>query len=345
MKKIFPIRNTEHDTWFNYSNYLNWTYKKIEDWENYLKFFSPDFKILNESIEVLRIIPKTEIDTIKEEVAEPAWKYTITDEDDETEEVYCYFPSELNFREGYLNTHPNSYLCYFAPPDAFSEQPLSNIVVNGEVQWRRTQTVSRTSWENLLAEGKIDTFPISRLVISNSWRHSGVQHVAHPDGFKKENYIFIAKPSSSWYVPKTLLHSFSFYFYKNAMDVVGSIVPFVVELKPSRYILHPSKERWLRSFKTMSLYAATWSGSTNNFIFFKEANGNCLWTGSYPLMHELLINEADTNDYEDFITDNIFTTETRNIDNHTTAVYNINTMYSTEETDTTLWKSIYISLC
>lgn len=342
--KIFPVRNIEHDTWFNYSNYLNWTYKKIEGWDSYLKFFSPNFKILNESFDVLNIIPKLSTETISEEIIEPAWKYTIVDDVNSTEEeVFCYFPSELKFREGYLNTHPNSYLCYFTPPDAFFESPLKNYLLDGNIQWRRTKRINKSEWNSLVESGSIAIFPISRLIVSNKWRHSGFQNAAHPDAFKKENYTIIAKASSAWYRPTTNLSCFNFSLYKNAAETIGSIVPFVIELSPSRYILQ-SPQEWIPSFKIMSLYASTWSSQNDRpEIFFKGENNDCIWTGSYPLMHELLVLDEGT--YENFIIDESFSTEIRNVDNHATAVYNIITTYSTEETDTTLWENVYISVC
>ena len=52
MKKIYPFQSNPK-TWYNYSNYLNWTFEKIQAWEDYLFYFSPEFNILNESITVL----------------------------------------------------------------------------------------------------------------------------------------------------------------------------------------------------------------------------------------------------------------------------------------------------
>ena len=356
MKKIFPINDISSNKWFNYSNYLNWTFEKIQGWEDYLRYFSPDFRILNESMDVINLIPKPHKETIFESVIEPAWKYTITDIDSSTgetvsEEVYCYFPSELKFREGYLNTHAKSFLCYFAPPDCIYDIPFENIQTETGLQWNKTWTITKTEWNRLITLGKIDIFPPSRVILANKWRHSGTQHRSHTEAFNKQNYLVIAKPSAAWYIPTTNYGSFTFSMKKNAAELIGAVVPFIIETVPSRYILDSTKERWLRGFKNISFYAANWGSSENtplnSFIYFISSDNTSknIWTASYPLMHSLMLNPKNSTSYEDFIGDVSFTTETRNVDNHATAVYNINTGYTTNETDTDLWESIYISIC
>ena len=349
MKKIFPI-NHQQNAWFNYSNYLNWMYDKIQGWEDYLKYFSPCYQILNESMTSFEIISKDDSHTIPVKVIEPAWEYTITD-GTTSEIVYCYFPSELEYRQGYLNTHPKSYLCFFAPPDAY-EEPINNSFENNTIIWNRRVTITKDDWTELLNKGAnnqgVIEFPISRLVMSNKWRHTGFQHRGNSDAFDPKNYIIIAKPSAAWYVPTSGYKSLSFEIKKNAAESVGSIVPFILEFEPVRYILNSQKSEWPNNFKTVTIHAADWaetSSSNKWFIYTLDSNSSPrAWNGSYPIMHKLVIESS--NSYEDFITDDLFSTEIRNIDNYATAIYNISTPHTNNETgENSIWNAVSIIIC
>lgn len=341
MKKIYPFQ-PHTNTWANYSNYLNWTYEQIQSWEDYLYYFKPDFNILNESMTVLNAISLKEEKTIPSK-SNPEWKYKIISTNDDgtttTTEVYCYFPSELNFREGYLNTRAESYLCYFSPPDAFRDFTTE-----------REVTISKDQWEKLIDEGKITSFPISRVIFANKWRHQGVQHAANIEGFNKDNYIMISKPTSVWYLPQSGKNQLSFDYQKNAMEVSGSYIHFALEFFPIRYILNSEYSAWGPQTKTYSIYAAVWDSATSltrTTILSNKIGG--LWTNSYPLMHtlELRTNNATNNNLvaiEDFITDDTFFAEKVNVLNHNTAVYHISTaaeiQYITE-----LWNSVHVNIC
>ena len=70
--KIYPI-SWNPTTWKNYSNYLNWIYETIESWDHYLKYFSPNYEILNESMSVFNTIKEKEETT--QAIIDPAWKW------------------------------------------------------------------------------------------------------------------------------------------------------------------------------------------------------------------------------------------------------------------------------
>ena len=48
MKRIFPI--VDNYAWKNYSTYLSWLSMNIQSLKDYLAYFNPDYKILNESL-------------------------------------------------------------------------------------------------------------------------------------------------------------------------------------------------------------------------------------------------------------------------------------------------------
>ena len=334
MNKIYPFQPTP-TTWYNYSNYLNWTYEKIQAWEDYLFYFSPEFNILNESMSVLNgntLITETTIPSNKQ----PEWKYIISSgsgENISTREVYCYFPSELKFREGYLNTHYEAYLYYGCPPDAFSEKNTLNKTIN----------ITETEWNKLIQDGIVTSFPISRVVFANKWRHVGTQTSSNPESFNKNNYIIISKPSAVWYTIYPKDNKLEFIYQKNAMEKVGSLILFSLDLSPTRYILNPLYSKWGVSDKTRSIYSAAWADAVSfekiPMIYNKKTG---IWTNSYPIMHKLEVVKDGT--YEDFITDDVFATETVNSLNHPTSVYHISTTNDKDDISS-LWDYVYINLC
>ena len=320
MTKIYPFQS-KPTTWYNYSNYLNWTYEKIQAWEDYLHYFSPDFNILNESMKVLEVNSLSTI-TNPAIVPHPERKYTILFDNEESKEVYCYFPSELNFREGYLNIYHESYLCYFTPPE------------------QKEVEISEEDWNALIENESIVKFPISRVIFANKWRHNGAQLPQNPEGFNKENYIIISKPSSVWYTISPKNNRIEFDYKKNAIETIGGLVLFSLTLSSVRYILNPQYSSWNVGQKTMSLYSAIWKNSINfdktSVIYHKKGG---LWVGSYPLMHRLALKNGDI--YEDLIMDEIFTETLVNHLNHPTAVYYITSTNVPEN----LESAIHIDLC
>lgn len=341
MNKIYPFQSVP-TTWYNYSNYLNWTYEKIQAWEDYLFYFSPEFNILNESMTVLdsnTLISETTIPKNKT----PEWKYIITN-GEKTREVYCYFPSELKFREGYLNTHYEAYLYYDAPPNAFSESEVEKII-----------EIEEDEWNTLIENGIVASFPISRVIFSNKWRHRGSQTSSNPEAFDKNNFIIISKPSAVWYLTYPKNNKIEFNYQKNAMENVGSLVLFSLDFAPVRYILNPKFSIWGISNKTKSIYSSIWSDAVSfehTAMIYNKKGG--IWTDSYPIMHKLEVVQSILNKesiaaelheaHEDFIADDVFITETVNSLNHPTSIYHIST--TQEENDISdLWKNIHINLC
>lgn len=345
--KIYPI-SWNPTTWKNYSNYLNWIYETIESWDHYLKYFSPNYEILNESMSVFNTIKEKEETT--QAIIDPAWKYTITSVVNGTttsKVVYCYFPSELQYRQGYWNTHSDSYICYFAPPDAYSEK-VTNTIENGEIVWNRHKTITKEKWDDYVEAGKIDIFPKTRVIISNQWRHVGIQHPGNYQGFMKNNYLIIAKPSAVWYTISSGYKKLSFQYEKNAMEQIGAYVPFALDFSPRRYVLDSSRSMWEKSQKNIQIPAALWDSNSSTdgtpLIFTEKKQ---MWMGSYPIMHSLTLKETgEDGEYvlNEFVTDDVFYIEKKNIDNHATAVYNINTSNKKDDIKN-IWDQIFILIC
>lgn len=274
-------------------------------------------------------------ETLNVKIEEPAWECTITEDGEKDKKVYCYFPSELYYRQGYLNTHAESYLCYFEPPDAFTDPSVD-----------RTFTVTKQKWDSLNKE----VFNPSTVIMAHKWRHSGVQHSANREAFDPKNYILISKPSAAWYIPSSGKNSLTFDYIKNAAEQTGSLVPFVIQLKPVRFVLNNDYAKWLKNNNTFLIPAVQWddafsfSGTFNiySLINIDGATKQQFWTGSYPIMHNLILNDNNWN--ENFITDEIFSYSIQNFNNHATAMYNISlTLPASEIGD--LWTNVHIKIC
>lgn len=354
MNKILPLVISS-GKWFNYSHYLNWTYEKIQSLEDYLKYFNPNYTILNESMSVIYTNTLTKKD--EEAVIEnPHWDCVITKENNTSKTVACYFPSTLYFRQGYVNTEPESYICYFAPPNAL-DPTLA----------KTTLTFTEEEWNQKINNNEVVYFPPSRVVFSNKWRHKGVQYSANTEGFNPNNYIIIAKPGAAVYSIQGGTNKISFKYEKNALETVGTIIPFVFELLPTRFLISNDiyqHDTWGSGAQSWILDAAEWSSASDIHPNLKIANkGNQLWTGSYPLMHELKLTHQpkstkteSTNTelteteninievYEDFITDEVFYSTKVNISNHSTARYGIVTTNSPQEVGE-LWMNVHVIVC
>lgn len=344
MKKIYPL-GVSPSAWLNFSNHLNILYNKIQSYMDYLNYFQPTYRILNESMKVCNA------NTLEEEyldvfIEKPEWEYSIIDNKNVVvKTVYCYFPSELNANEGYLNTHYESYLIYDAPPDAYME-PAS--------KENRKQTISEKVWNEGIASGKIQYFPISRVIMAKEWHGRGVQSNKNPAGFVKENYLIISKPSACWYVPSPSENGIAFDFVDHAMETAGSLVPLQFLFSPSRYSFFDSGngdtwECWTRGSSEIGYLAVSWNSATEvTPSRINIANSDMqFWTETYPLMHRLEFwDKNDNNLIEEFIADDIFQNQKTNLLNHITAKYQI-TLTSADKNDITdLWEQcVKIMVC
>ena len=360
MRKLFPMP-AKPTTWYNYSNYLNWMYEKIQGWEEYLNFFSPEYQIVNETLLAKDVIKNTDEKIEENKEVTPYWIYIVKkdkkgeDGEDIYVRNYCFFPSELRFRQGYINIFPKAYLCYFSPPNAYNRDITSHEI-----------NITETEWNALVDSGKIHDFPPSRLVFSKTNAHGGSHFSGNLELQDPNKYLIISKPSASWYVPTFTDGGVVFNFIKNALEDSGSIVPLTFEFAPSRYILVErtkkkdqtlvpvDEAKWLAEQTSWSYAAAGWDSNSG-----VEAANNIqtidrkLWTASYPLMHnlELRVNiTRDSNlqvigyDCEDIITDDGFYSWITNVNNHTTAKYSVNLNATVDEVST-LWDNIFVNIC
>lgn len=367
MSKIFPF-DVESKTYRNYSVYLNEIYNKAAGWESSYNFFNPEYKILNETLNTINAINLNE-DTVSPDVSQPAWKCTITTTEEvnnETVEVvyateFCFFPSELGFRESYLNTYYRAWLCYFAPPNAYTDDPSWN---------NREFTMTLDEWNEHISKNRIQQFKPSRLIISKTYAHKGVNFSGNPELFDSSKYLIISKPSAAWYFPTFFEGGVQFDYVKNALEEGGSMVPLTFEFSSSRYILAERESedlddalwgagnsRWGRLTSGRHWNAGIWAspGDTNPSIINLYTFDKQLWTNSYPIMHKLQLRlnsnskNTPTNTEtkywcEDFITDDVFSSKKYNSQSHSTARYSIITKHNEEEVSE-MWDSIFIVVC
>lgn len=370
MNKIFPF-NPEPKTWFNYSNYLNWTYEQVQGSIEYLNYFNPDYIVLNSPLYAIDTNNLTTPQATKVMEKDPAWECTIfttntsgnyldkngeevQDSDDaEKKIVHFYYPSELYFRQGYLNTHPESYICYLPSPDAYSSKTS------------HTTTMKSNIFNELQKQGKIVKFEPSRIIFSKHWYTQGVQFKGNIDGLNPEHYIMIATGSASWYIQQTTSGGMTFKFLKNAMESSGSIVPFSIEIRPQRYIIDQTENTdhaiWGEGAKEWRLAAGYWEKSqdlTPKAQIFNYNRG--LWTDSFPIMHQLYLIEpingiTETNkrwlqqstdqkvNCEEVIYDEVFASDLINVNNHAASRYKL----ITKDFDSldNLGHNIYVIIC
>lgn len=350
MKKIFSI-NPNLGTWRLYSQYLAWIDEKINSWTSYLQYFKPTYNILNESMSFVNVLNNTTEKT--DPIDDPAWEYSIWTVDENNEPVlwktvHCYFPAQLYYRQGYLNTHGDSYLCYFYAPNTFD--PLTPKTV---------QQITKTEWEQKVSNKEIVDFPPSRVVFSRFWRHAGVQHAGNKEAFNPDNYMLVSKSSSLWYVPVAGLGQVSWNFTPNAAEVTGLIVPFNFELSASRYIYletvngESNTDKWDWKHSSPMIFSATWFGSSPTYKLFsltKDKKNQSPWTGNHPIIHSLKYDEEKTDTgvrhIEEFIADDFFDSGSINVSNRLTSFYQIRTPYTqTEIHETSVWSKVRISIC
>lgn len=362
MSKIFPI-DANPTTWHNYSNYLNWVYEKIVGWESSYKLFTPEFRIMNEQLYGINVfnlqtepIGDDEDNTI---IPDAAWVCSIMDGDKLYATEYCFFPSELSFRQSYLNTYYRAWLCYFAPPNAYNDSLTS-----------RTFSMSKADWDKKIEQGEIQQFKPSRLVISQAYAHSGVNFSGNSELLNPEKYLIISKPSAAWYFPTFFEGGVSFNYVKNALEDGGSFVSLTFELLPSRYILAEREKndsiwgegvsQWGATRSGVSWSAGRWGspGDIDPEVIDLYTPNKQLWTNSYPIMHTLQLRVTSAtnsqapsdkdlrNNYycEDFITDDVFSSQKYNSQSHATAKYSITTPHD-EKNITSMWDTIFVVVC
>lgn len=361
MRKLFPM-HAKPTTWHNYSSYLNKIYERIDNWEEYIKFFDPEYHIINETLYANNILNNLKND-IDDEIPHdkniiPYWIYKVKQKDKDINgntvyvRNYCFFPSELKFREGYLNTFYKAYLCYFAPPNA------NNLdITSHEVE------ISEDQWNSLVSQGKILDFPPSRLIFSKIWAHSGSHFSGNQELQDPSKYLMISKPSACWYLPTFIDGGVSYNYIKNALEDGGSIVSFSFEFAPSRYFIaertkenstEPAHEaKWGAEYTSWAKNAGSWDSvdSINAKLLIQTIDRN-LWSGSYPIMHRLELRtnqewsgeELTSFDCEEVITDDVFRSRFVNSNNHSTAQYGVNLAASPKEISK-LWESIFVNIC
>ena len=339
MSKIYAF-GTNPKTWFNFSNHLNILSSEITAYQNFLNYFKPMYNILNESMYVCDAATLTDSVTTPT-VTQPEWKYIITSTDAEGVETirsaYCYFPSELKYNEGYLNTHSNSYLLYQAPPGDVNS-------ANKEFH------ITQEEWNNLIQQQEGQNFPVAQefpmscVVIAKQWQKSGVQSSNNPCAYDPTHYLLVSKPSASWYVPTCGLNSISFRFADHAMENVGTKVSLILEFFPSRYSFFSTdssqnasgdklKHTWCDWPSGSILYeqhSARWDDVNDNVpghVYISNAK-RLPWSGAFPIRHKLEYWKQTTSDTlswdcESFITDDLFSSGSGTSKGHSVNYYTI----------------------
>jgi hypothetical protein len=287
--------------------------------------------------------------------ATPEWQYVINSS--ETKEdgtplrsttVYCYFPSELGYNEGYLNTHSNSYLLYQAPPNAYIIDSTNKRV-----------EITEDAWNNLLTQQEGQEFPVAQpfqmscVIMAKQWQKAGTQSSRNSYGLNPNQYLLISKPSASWYVPTSGLQKVSFDFMDHAMENVGSKVSLVLEFFPSRYSYFDSNSTntwhsWIGGstrYKQDSMHYSSTDAETPSHKYICNANG-VVWTGSFPIKHRLEYWDENENICESFITDDVFSTSIENNYDHNVNAYAIEVKDIKTSEVTKLWeKCIKAIIC
>lgn len=330
MKRIFPFIPTptcKGQTWINYSQYLFWLGNDIESIQYYINYFQPSYKLVNNSLETYNIISHKSYTL--EASSSNFYTYEIQEEGASTETVHCYFPSQLLFKQGFHNTTPNSYLCYFSPP-----QSTDKVII------------SRSHWNKLKNEGKIHTFPDGFMLFASAWSTKDVQDFFNSSLWNPNMYKLIPSSRSSLYGIEGFPGGLAFKYIDGGTSK-GLKQIFYLDTKPSRYYFNtPDLEKWGADVKNKIIRAATYSNinqtepdSTN--IINKN---NRVWTGAYPLAHRLELHHGVSREL--FIMDERFSTEIVNVVNHQVAQYTINTDLENKDiTEKSIFKDVHINIC
>lgn len=324
--KIIPF-NINKKSWHNYNNYLKLADCNINSLIDYLDYFNPAFIILNESLNTINTAtwkkPKLEDEVDYSNILEVVYpstpiKVTQTDGD----EMLCYlcFPGHLKFRQGVYITKENTFI-------TVSETPFN-------------EKYDEETW-NALINDKIILPTIEGQVVWSMRNPYGLQNWQHPDLKTPSAFLTIAQPYAGLYQVTSAPNGIEFLYTQNGQKVLGTNLLFTIELLPTRYFSTKSQSmRW--SGTSWSIQGANWASTTSKAIKIVQNYTNNIWTGSYPLMHNIYL--VKNNTYEDFIMDEEFETQNINIASHSTVMYNIKGYITEDDFSNNLWLYTYISI-
>lgn len=306
-KRVFPMVfiSPTQGRWRSWSHYTNVLATEIKSLQDYLNYFNPDYRIINDTLKaevngkIINIEPdedKTLYNSIKR-------KYQLKSQGSVVEEEgYIIFPGYLSYRQGFYNDeNSNVYISYSKPTT-------------------EEEVIELTSKDDLIP------FTPSTTIISNKWTHSGVEDYINPERWNADSYHFIARSEPAFYIIEGAEKALRAKLYQDGLSTVGSNIFFCLDTFPTRYFLQNPEEatwgdtgtegvRWSRE-------AAYWNNEGSVPILKIADKQGKVWLNSYPLMHKLQIVNGDV--HESFITDDVWSVEKTNIANHTTTRYTIN---------------------
>ena len=326
MKRIFPFVD---NTWINYSNYLAWLDMNIESLKDYLSYFNPDYKILNEDLSYISSanwLEYTEKATSTHDNV--FYDLSITNDGVPVKEVKICFLYQLKWREGIFNPYNNAYACL----------DPSIIPYSGNIKY----TITQDKFRNAISNNIIKPINISNTIISKKWTHSGLQDDdSNSEKHKWNNYIDIAKSQPNIYSVSTANKSMKFEIIDSINSSFISNYSFSLEILPNRYIISDSSSKWNKGSNTWSITGAIWDTPQSSVIPQVYTKTNSIWTNNYPLLHELYVKNNDWN--EQFFCDDLCSTNSINIALHNTAQYTIK--INTEDPEYTLnWDNVYVKI-
>lgn len=351
-KKVFPFTSLHTKTFIAWSNYIKNLDLNIKSLEDYLQYFNPDYGIHND---IIRLSNNEKISPLNKLTDDDVWvsyeiyesgdtltdntKTTLIDSngvllkelnitEEPIEKGYLFRPNYLRYREGYYNNKDyNTYVCYS------TIYPQEGVL-----------KLSKQGFNDL----KLVPFSPATTIFSNRWTHRGIENKDNIERFNPQSYKTVARKEPAFYLPYSLGNNLSFKYYDNALSLVGRNIFFSIETSPGRYYLCNEKDRewndfansWVRS-------AAFWEREDKDAVLKITDNGGKIWTGGYPIIHRLYIEDKKDNSthFESFITDDVFSTKETNIANHYTMQYTIkvNDM-DKEEQANTKWGSLGVKV-
>lgn len=156
-----------------------------------------------------------------------------------------------------------------------------------------------------------------------------------------DDFLLLSSSPTTLYLPNQGNNSLSFNYIDPATSVIGNSILLNISGFPSRYYTcEEVSNRWPEKQNTWSVPAATWTNTDSAVTPRIVDKQGLIWDNSFPIMHKLEV--VDGNNYEDFITDDGFTTEKLNIANHLTVSYNITIPTLTAEDALSDWVQVNI---
>lgn len=327
MKRIFPIVD---NAWKNYSTYLSWLNINIQSLKDYLAYFNPDYKILNEDLSYISSANWLE-DTEKATSTHDNVFYDlfITNDGKTVNEVKICPLYQLKWRQGIFNPYNNAYACV---------DPTIITYVGG-----RQYTITQDNFRKAINDNIIKPINISNTIFSKKWTHSGLQdYNDNKEKFDLNNYIDISKSKPNVYSVAILNGDMKFEVIDSINSSFISNYFFSFELLPNRYIISNENAKWTNGNNLWSITGAIWNNPESWAIPKVYTKTKSIWTNSYPLLHELYIvnNEGI---HEQFFCDDLCSTNNVNIALHNTAEYVIK--MDTDNSEYTLnWDNVYINI-